>query len=322
MKKNFQNPYKERNLTFPVLIVITVISAALILLSFSIFITEPKQELCDFSITYNDKSYDIKAATKLLSLEVSKTNSAVEHVSNLLKIYFDQTNKLCKHYRDGVMTSDEYREDLQKIGERFALLVNFQSQSPATKISDSQLPLYSESLELLQPEVEIKNINFEFQIISDSRILKNGAILKSGDKYHIELFFPEEQYVYIVLLDSQDLTYRLYPTQLTGQENPVKGKLRIPSNYNLNFELDKNTGIEHILIFTQFTRSEALERQLPSITNTTQFISSNNSQLLKQAVQTRGSFVSTTQPESAESGPEHVISTFGQAAVEFIIDHR
>jgi len=119
MKKNFQNPYKERNLTFPVLIVITVISAALILLSFSIFITEPKQELCDFSITYNDKSYDIKAATKLLSLEVSKTNSAVEHVSNLLKIYFDQTNKLCKHYRDGVMTSDEYREDLQKIGERF-----------------------------------------------------------------------------------------------------------------------------------------------------------------------------------------------------------
>lgn len=295
----------------------------LLIISFMVlYFIDSKYDTCDSRVKYNDQSYDIKAATKLLSLDIRKKSKATESVSNLLKIYFDQSAQLCSGFIEGRIEGKEYRKELIELGKRFSLLVKLQENTPASQISNDQQLFYMESLDLLRPDAPFNQAEIRYRVISGDKILKNGAILRTSDQYYIDIDLPNKQFLYVIMIDSSDGVYRLYPSKITGKANPIKGKIRIPRDDEKFFELDTNAGVERILIFAQSNSSKAIEDQIPSVGTVENTISKRKADILLNTIRTRGVFVNTIKSESESSASAHVSSILGQAVSQFIIDHR
>lgn len=298
------------------------ISVLVLLFVFLTQLWEQRSKACESEISYNDQTYNLKAATKLLNLEVGRKTEAVTRVSEILHIYIDQTRKLCEQYLSDGISEKDYRIALEDLGNRFAGFVQLQGKVPAKSVSDDEFPIYQETLEQLRPDRDLQQRSFQFQVRSDNRRLKSGAILHSGNSFHIEVDLPEKSYLYIVLLDAVGQVWRLYPTKLTGRENPIRGKVRVPRDPTGEFTLDEKTGTERIIIFAQASPSKAIEQELQEVRDAPNASTAGQGKVLSKAVQARGVFVEFSKTEENGQAPESVLSSLGQPAVEFLIDHR
>jgi hypothetical protein len=217
------------------------------------------------------------------------------------------------------MTVAEYAEVRAALSMRFAALVNVNNAIPAEQVSDEDLPLYKETVAALKkPRAKAAPTKLSLRVISKGQTLGSGAAMNSGDGMRLEVDVPQLSYLYVVLIDSQGSTSRLYPAALTGTENPVKGTVSIPSDPGAELSLDNNPGKERILAFAQEEQSVAIETTLKEVDleGRAQGPSSTN------AVLTRGIGVRKKLQDSAASGASETMSDFGMAALEFVIDHR
>jgi hypothetical protein len=108
---------------------------------------------------------------------------------------------------------------------------------------------------------------------------------------------------------------RLYPTALTGTENPVQGRVDVPRSGEREFILDDKPGTERVLVFVSASRSAAIETMLAEVG------AEGTKNTALAGVLTRGVKVRETVAQTAGT-PGRIAAAFGLAAYEFVIEHR
>jgi hypothetical protein len=294
-----------------------IAAAVLVFLAFALtLIWTQKRSPCGESIAYNNTQYDFKAASELLNLTFASKNEAVAGMSECLRIYLDQAKHLCEEHRTGGLTDDSYARRVNDLGARFGILVALQQRNPAEGVGPATLPFFKEMLEALR-EQDLEPAEFEYRVIAQHGPLTSNSVLRSGDEFHLQIELSKTMYVYVLMLNSRGALMRLYPGDLTGNENPARGHLRIPADPTKNFTLDDQTGTERILLFTQTTPSRAIEQRIRAVENRPATLEPADEEL-RRAVGLRGVFVKS----SDQAGRMLVESRIGQPAAEFLIDHR
>jgi hypothetical protein len=270
---------------------------------------------CNSGIEYQGRAYGLDASYKLFGINASSEAQAVREVSDNLKIYFEEAANLCSMFDQGALTSPQYLEQRQLLSARFSALADLNREIPADSISQNEVPIYVESLKALRSKTK-NDVGFGAKIYSGDRVMQSGDALSSGSGFYITVDLPQKAYLYIVLIDSRGGASRLYPTALTGRENPVHGTISVPAQGEL--ALDENTGTERILFFTQRDRSVAIENLLEEVQLEGNDASNRKdiAEILTRGVRVRKKMSQST---STTGGAN---SFLGMEVKEFLIDHR
>ncbi|MEM9388222.1 MAG: TIR domain-containing protein [Pseudomonadota bacterium] len=88
--------------------------------------------------------------------------------------------------------------------------------------------------------------------------------LCSGLQFHFTVDLRKRSHLYMFLQHASGRVDRVYPSEVGGFDNPVRGQLRIPRNPGLNFQLSAEAGTEELLVYT-------LADQLASAIDVTSF---------------------------------------------------
>ena len=269
---------------------------------------------CQTGIDYQGRTLDVGATWKLLGINVGTEMKAVREVSDLVQLYLNEAASLCDLHATGKLTAVEYADRRATLAERLARLVAVNRQIPATQVTQTELPFYKETLDALRPGATAST-SFSVQVTSGGRLVQNGSAMKGGEPFRVTVDVPTRAYLYLVLIDSSGVVSRLYPSALTGNENPVQGRIDVPRSGEKEFVLDNRTGTERVLVFVNASRSNAIETMLAEVGAE----GSKNTALA--GILTRGVKVRETVAQTSSS-PGSVTASFGLAAYEFMIDHR
>ncbi len=155
-------------------------------------------------------------------------------------------------------------------------------------------------------------------VTSNGRQLKTGDSLNSGDPFRLSVNLPQLSYLYVVIIDSTGIMSRLYPSELTGTDNPVRGFVEIPTDPSSTFSLDNHPGTERLLIFAQQDRSLAIE----SILKEVQLEGGPEGQSRKVRALTRSVYVRKNLQQQSQDNSDKVSSSLGMASIEFVIEHH
>ncbi len=308
---------------------------------------------CNSGIMYQGREYHAKGGWKnQLNLEAGSQIKAVREVSDTMKIYLEEAANLCSLYDQGTMTSVEYANARSALSQRFAALVSIAQNTPPQSVSAQDEQIYLETIAALgktRPSAPLSPTELAVSVTANGQELKSGDRLSSGKGFHIQVDVPNQSYIYIVLIDSSGATSRLYPSKLTGNDNPVQGTIDVPSDPGAEFSLDDVTGTERILVYAQPTRSTAIETMLSEVSldgaqpakdtmkKVTEVLTRgiNVRKKMNQAAdkaadeicaKTRG--VNVRQKElndpcnsSKNTSSNQSVSALGIAAIEFVINH-
>ncbi|MBI5386354.1 MAG: DUF4384 domain-containing protein [Verrucomicrobia bacterium] len=270
---------------------------------------------CAAGIEYQGRTLDVGATWKLLGINVGTEVKAVREVSDLVQLYMNEAASLCDLHASGKLTAVEYADRRARLTERLAALVTLNRQMPAQQVSQGELPFFSETLHALRPGAPAST-SLRVAVVKGGVPVQNGAAMKSGEGFRIAAEVPSASYFYVVLVDSSGSVSRLYPASLTGTENPVQGRVEIPRLGEREFVLDDRPGTERILVFAQAVRSNAIESMLDEIG------SGGKAPADVLGVLTRGVKVRESISTVAAGASSSVVSAFGQAGYEFVIEHR
>ncbi len=275
--------------------------------------TVPKP--CATGIEYQGRSYAGNAAYGLLGIQAASGVQAVRQVSDTLQIYLHQSSALCMERERGTLTPEDYLEKRRALSERFAQFAGFTKQAPPADIRATDAALYGETVAAFDPRQRLEPLQASMRVVTaDNRVLSDGGVLHSGDRFRIEVDLSRQAWLYLVLKDASGELYKMYPSQAAGGGNPASGTVVIPEDGMLT--LDKVTGTETIYLFAG-DRSTALESSLEEIGTVPK--SPKIQGMLASAVRFRGVFVS--KQDQVSTGGKSV-DALGQAAVVFRIEHR
>lgn len=318
-KTHSQSKEKERFIPKKIVISGTVMVALMVVFLIMLRLLYPDADWptltkdCDPGIRYQEKSFNFKSANKLINLQLSAEDKAVRQVSDLLQIYLHEAANLCDLKKRGELTTDEYINQRSRVTSYFSKLISITKYFHSGKQTESEFRKFLADLERSSLDSSAPTITMSVKVFSDdNQILTNGSILKSGDRFWLDLEVRKNTYLYVLLLDSRGRYQRLYPSEPGGSQNPVSGSLRIPSDPGIMIELDAHKGIEHIYIFARNSRSELIEKDIGE---------AGYSPLVK-SIAKRGAFFSKIKKPAVAAQGDLIVSEFGQAAFEFIIDHR
>jgi len=270
---------------------------------------------CAAGIEYQGRTLDVGATWKLLGINVGTEVKAVREVSDLVQLYMNEAASLCDLHAAGKLSAVEYADRRARLTERLAALVTLNRQMPAQQVSKGELPFFSETLQALRPGAAAPTA-LKVNVVKAGTALQSGVAMKSGEGFRMVVEVASPSYLYVVLVDSSGSVSRLYPTSLTGTDNPVQGKVEIPRAGEREFFLDDHPGTERILVFAQAARSVAIESTLAEVGSAPKA----SPELL--GVLTRGVKVRESISTVAAGSSSSVVSAFGQAGYEFVIDHR
>lgn len=286
------------------------------------------EKKCLPGIKFGGKNYDEKNIGQLLGLGSEKNNPAAKEVVIVSALYLNETSVLCQLFHKGELSTGEYVDKRAQLLGKFASLVSFAQARPAGEVGRREIPIYKESLAALKPNAQTQAVSAQMKVFSGGRELKSGEPLNSGDGFRVTVDVPQRSYVYLLLIDSSKTLSRLYPSALTGSDNPIQGRIEIPAGGSQEFYLDDKAGKEQFLLFVTDKRSQAIEDMLNEVEK-----GGEKSTPVAVAVLTRGIGVRKSLSSAAKHIPKQnkqvkvvqanqTVSSYGQAAMEFIIDHR
>ena len=258
----------------------------LILLLFSVTIPAqlPKIAVLDLTSKSLQKS-DIKAITDKLTQEIYKTGyyDLIER-SNIEKVFeehelsqsgiIDENDAVELGKIAGVqkilLGSVEKTENVYAVNIRLVNVVNARIESMVSYEHDGKIKkLIKKGVaeivkELTGKELGLKRIEVEFSFIAvregKSFSVKSGDTLKTGDRIHITVKPNQRCYVYMINQDAKGDVYSLFPNPSQRYMALEAGvEYRIPSK-GMSFELNENTGKEHIYITASQTPMNDIEQ--------------------------------------------------------------
>jgi len=283
-------------------------------------------------LKYQNQTFDIGGGFKMLFGRFATQNQAVRQVSDLGMMYLEESEAICKLYKAGKLSSQEYLDRREKLSQNFIGYTKMVEKVPLEKITDNQLPSLKETLAYYAPSLKANAVTLNVQVIAkkqDGQILnlQNNGSLNSGDKFSLQLAVQKPLYLYVVLKSSDGSFLRLYPAESTGGGNPVTGTVRIPTQTNRWFELDNVPGQETIYLFALDAPSPTLESTLAEVHmkgagKTKQVIGALTS-LLDMQVNLKGvNVVEESAPFISGISQGFNLSGMGQAAAVFSIHHQ
>jgi hypothetical protein len=279
--------------------------------------TNPSQG-CSSGIEYQGRSFNLDASYKMLGISVGSQKQAMREVSDTMKIYFEEAANLCSLYDRGELTAAEYSDRRAALSERFATLVSVVSEAPVDQVSEEETPLFVETVTALRKTRPESPTGMTLEVVAEGKVIKSGAVMKSGQGLRLRVDVHQRSYLYVVLVDSSGGISRLYPAALTGTDNPVEGIVGIPADPDAELSLDNKPGTERILAFVQQEKSPAIETALKAV----EMRDAGHGQSTKSDALTRGLGVRKKLQKKGTSTAGQIVSDFGMAVTEFVIDHR
>ncbi len=174
-----------------------------------------------------------------------------------------------------------------------------------------KLALATTAIALLAAAIIVWFINgsrprLEYRVMSADKSLSSGSPLCPRQKFHLDIQVLRRSHLYVFLEDSSGQVARLYPSEIAGLTNPVRGAVRIPRADD--FELDDAAGQEQLYIYALPTALPDAQ-SIMAFTGAPAAIAEGNKGLLLSA-------------QEATSELSQVTSGVAPLAEEFFIDHR
>lgn len=276
---------------------------------------------CESGIEYNGQKYDFKAALSLLKMEGKGSDEAIRPASDLLQIFLRDAQDMCRQAQRGSISSPEYLKYRERSAQRFASLVALMQTVTPNSLTPELLPVYLGALQKLNPVTADAPRSLEVRVLDkDGREIRSGQVLRSGEFYYLEIAASPSGYLYVFTLTSQDTLVRLYPSAAGGGANPVEGALRIPADSKAAFQLDTQTGVEHLLVFFEEAPNKTLASKGTEMGATPR--SAEDARFARRLMQMRGSLLSRLPGDTPAAGLQSIESIYGNVVVDFVIDHR
>jgi hypothetical protein len=101
-----------------------------------------------------------------------------------------------------------------------------------------------------------------YRLMADGQQLESGAVLYTGDRFHIEVGASRQCYLYVVHKNAARVS-RVYPSEATGLRNPIQGSVRIPLDERGYFQLHPPVGLESFHFVASDQPIQMIEALLP-----------------------------------------------------------
>jgi hypothetical protein len=229
----------------------------------------PRRSDCDTEVTYDARNLSTRIdAGRHGAIGFHTGKQALREVDEGAERYLSRWMTLCKDYKNGAITADDYRDESRRIRAKMEeleeLALRLERAPDDTAFQETLRQVHA----IMVPADLRTDLGLEVQFMarrpgeSAFSVTPQGATLATGAEVYLETRLTRPAHVYVYQIDAQERLSPLFPDPRIALTNPLPAgqALRLPpepAKFTLN---DQDLGIEHVHIVASAQPINALER--------------------------------------------------------------
>ena len=230
----------------------------------------PGRADCDTDIDYNTRRLEARVdVAKYGTAALDTGKEAIREVDQNAERFMNRWKTVCKDYKNGALTREEYRDESNRIRTKMEELEQLAMLLENAGTEQEFAEVLRQAHAAVVPAESRADVSVEVQFMAKRpgeqqfTVAPPGATLATGASVYMNLSLSSVAYVYMYQIDANGQVSPLFPHSGMTVQNPLPAgqPVQIPpgGSFTLN---DKDLGIEDVHIVSSAKPIPALENSL------------------------------------------------------------